>query len=181
MTNYLEVKESERLMMRPLSIEDAEVWEEYVKDRQVKFPPSYGDSVSKISTTWIKHQLKRYEEGRFGLMALICKNSGKYIGQAGLISQNVNEIEELEIGYHLLPKHRGKGYAIEAAKKFREIGFDIEHAQSLISIIKPDNKASQKVALRNGMIETSSATFRGETVLIFRIIRKAYEELINQV
>jgi ribosomal-protein-alanine N-acetyltransferase len=51
------------------------------------------------------------------------------------------EIEELEIGYSLMPESRGKGYALEATKKCKDFAFHNQLTDSLISIIHSKNLA----------------------------------------
>jgi len=39
---------------------------------------------------------------------LIHKQTGEFIGQYGLLIQNVDNTEELEVAYSIIPQHRGK-------------------------------------------------------------------------
>jgi [ribosomal protein S5]-alanine N-acetyltransferase len=73
------------------------------------------------------------------------------IGRCGLLIQDVEDGTENEIAYLLGSEWWRRGYATEAAIAIRD------HAQSqlgferLISLIAPDNVASQAVARRIGM------------------------------
>ena len=60
-------------------------------------------------------QFKRYEVDSGGFNALIDKNSGMMVGHCGLLLQEIDGIQEFEIGYTLLPEFWGMGFAIEAA------------------------------------------------------------------
>jgi RimJ/RimL family protein N-acetyltransferase len=53
--------------------------------------------------------------------------------------------DELELGWMLLPAHRGRGYATEAARALRAT-----KDRRIISLIRSDNPASQSVARRIG-------------------------------
>lgn len=101
--------------------------------------------------------------------ALIDKTSNTLIGQCGLLAQTVDDIEELEIGYSILPKYWKKGYASEAAKKCKKYAFENGFAKSLISIIHIDNIPSQKVAANNGMYLDKTTTYKDNPVHIFRV------------
>jgi len=57
---------------------------------------------------WFKRAGDRIKEGRGGLNALCEKESGKLVGQCGLLVQPINGKDELEVGYSLLPAYRGK-------------------------------------------------------------------------
>jgi [ribosomal protein S5]-alanine N-acetyltransferase len=102
--------------------------------------------------------------------ALIDKQTGALVGQCGLLVQTIDDKQELEIGYSLMPAHRGKGFALEAAKKCKEFAFENNYSNSLISVIVPQNIASIKVALNNGMTLDKSTISHGEHVDVFRSI-----------
>ena len=127
----------------------------------------------KTAESWLEKQFGRYAENN-GLYALIHKDTNEFIGQCGLLVQDVDDKQELEIGYHLLPAHWGNGYATEAAIACKKFAFENEMADSIISIIHVDNIASQKVALRNGMQAEKHTTFKGLPVIIYRISSRQF-------
>jgi ribosomal-protein-alanine N-acetyltransferase len=104
-----------------------------------------------------------------GMNALISKASGELIGICGLLVQTVDDIQELEIGYSVLPKFWLKGYAFEAAQKCKEHAFENNFSDSLISIIHVDNIPSQKVARKNGMHLDKTTAYKDNPVHIFRV------------
>lgn len=101
--------------------------------------------------------------------ALVCKTTEAFVGIAGLLLQTVDDIQELEIGYSILPKHWKKGYATEAAIKCKDHAIANKLSDSLISIIHIDNVPSQKVATNNGMVLDKITTYRDNPVHIYRI------------
>lgn len=169
---YLTPKQTERLIIRPLTWDDAEPWKAFLADEVCTkyFPKEFveGENASEL---WIESQLNRYEDERFGLMALIDKKSKKMVGQCGLLHQFINGTDELEIGYHLFREFHGNGYATEAAQFFKELGFYFTEVPSIISLIHPDNKPSQAVATRNGMVADGMAIHKDQSAVIFRIAR----------
>jgi RimJ/RimL family protein N-acetyltransferase len=60
-----------------------------------------------------------------GLMIVIRKSDDKPIGHAGLVPQIIEGIQEMEIGYWIKPEFWGQGFAIESAKRCKEIGFNL--------------------------------------------------------
>ena len=80
--------------------------------------------------------------------------------------------EELEIGYSIMPSHRGKGYATEAAIKCKAFAFENNFSESLISVIVPENIDSIKVALKNGMLLEKTSISNGDEVNIYRVKNK---------
>jgi len=143
--------ETERLHARLLTKADTDAWMEFLQGEGSRDYIGFIEPTREACEAWIDRQLQRYRDDGFGLMALILKNTGELVGQCGLIKQELEGETEIEIGYHILPRFRGKVYATEAAIAFRKYAFENNFAESIISIIHPDNKASQKVAKKNGM------------------------------
>ena len=148
MSDYTDIKFSERLLIRPLHLDDIEDWTRYLADpRATEYYPNLMKSdIDNRADKWIRRQLERYAEGSIGLMALIKRSTGNFVGQCGLLKQHIEGRDEIEIGYHLFPAFWGKGYATEAARKFKHIAFTKYNFATLISIIMIGNIASQKVA-----------------------------------
>ena len=72
--HYLEERETERLIIRPLQKSDAQVWQEFIMDEHAtRFFPDDWKLKPEKSGEWIDHQLARYEENRYGLLALHSK------------------------------------------------------------------------------------------------------------
>ncbi|MEG0218119.1 MAG: GNAT family N-acetyltransferase, partial [Raoultibacter sp.] len=60
--------------------------------------------------------------------------------------------EVLEIGYLFERQYWHHGYATEAAIACKKYAFEIVGAAEVCSIIRDSNRASQNVAIRNGMV-----------------------------
>lgn len=170
----LEGQETDRLLFKRITEQDFDTWLAFCK---------YPDSLKYIFSQeqlkvedpiercniWFKRVFNRYENGLGGMNALIDKQTGELVGQCGLLIQTIDDMEELEIGYSLMPAFRGKGYASEAAIKCKEFAFENEYATSLISVIVPENTDSIKVAMNNGMKLDKTTTSNGDIVNIYRI------------
>ena len=170
---YNDHLESERLITRFLTTEDMFVWSEFFKDKEaVEYLPTYGmDTIEERAKYWVDKQLNRYKDKKFGLQALIDKKSNDYIGQCGLIQQEVDGQNEIEVGYHVFKKYWGKGYAPEAARVFIDYAFKNNLTDSVISIIHIGNIKSQKVALKNGLKREKQTRWMDMDVFIYRILK----------
>ena len=73
------------------------------------------------------------------------------IGDCGITLQEVDGTQLLEIGYHLRRDLWGQGFATEAGRACRDYGFTQLSADLLISLVRPENLASCRVAERNGL------------------------------
>ena len=171
---YSDQLTSDRLVTRWLTREDIPTWSVFFDDPDaVAYLPDYGlpNSMAR-ATHWIERQLMRYEKQLYGLQVLIEKSTGAFIGQCGLITQEVDGYKEVEVGYHIFKSFRGHGFAPEAAKLFIQYAFDHDQADSIISIIDVRNTNSQRVAEKNGLQREQRTTWNGLDVYIYRILRK---------
>jgi len=107
---YRQGSETVHLVIRPLSIKDAEDWVPFfINNPSDKFLALSFNASPPLeqSKSWIERQLVRYRENRYGLLALTDKITGKLVGMCGLLTQEVDSQHELEIGYRLLGKRTG--------------------------------------------------------------------------
>ena len=152
--NYLLTdEETERLTFRPLVEDDFDTWLPFFKDPIVAKYLAFDTSLNQqqLCEFWFEKALERYKNNTGGMNVLIDKQNGNFIGQSGLLIQDIEGEEVLEIGYSLLPQHRGKGFAFEAANKCKTFAFENNLAPALVSVIHVENDASKKVAIKNGM------------------------------
>ena len=151
-TNYPDHFQADRLLIRPLLLDDALAWTDFFSDeRATAFFPKHMKGAGYLrSLHWIEKQIMRYRDGQGGLMAIETEKDG-LIGQCGLLVQELEGQQFVEIGYHFIPKFWGNGYASEAANFFRSHYQSKHPEQRIISIIHHENEASKKVALRNQM------------------------------
>jgi RimJ/RimL family protein N-acetyltransferase len=179
---YLNGKETKRLRFRKIEESDAAIWEGFFINNSSEeyLGLDLTMSIKDQSADWIKIQLQRYKDKRYGLYALIEIETGNYIGQCGLLAQKIENNNEIEIGYHLIPKYWGRGFGTEAAQGCRNFAFENNICDSLISIIDIRNNASQNVATKNGMKNTKQLRLYDLDVYLFRIKREEWE-LIKSV
>lgn len=152
--NYLLTnQESERLTFRKVTIDDYGSWLPLFKEANVaKFlGMPKGLSPTEQCDYWFKKVFHRYTNNLGGMNALINKSTGDFIGQAGLLVQDIEGEERLEIGYSILPKFWKQGYAKEAAITCKDFCFGNDLATNLISMMHIDNIGSEIVATNNGM------------------------------
>lgn len=178
MKYLLDGEETERLMFRLISTDEQSMWQTFFAD-----PSSHAhwqvllESPEREAEKWYARQRERYTQGLGGMNALWEKTGGAFVGYCGLLVQQVDGVEELEIGYSLLGEFRNKGYATEAARLCRDVAFSKYQAESVISIISLSNEPSANVARKNGMRIDKQSNHHGNPVNIFRIRRDEWRQI----
>lgn len=146
---------TERLMLREMTQDDIGDLREIMQDPRVVYAYDHTFSDEDVQA-WLERQWARYQRLGFGLWAIILKETGEMVGQAGLTMQPYNGGEVLEIGYLLKYDHWHKGYASEAARGCRDYAFNVLGQDKVHSVIKSDNYASMRVAQSVGMTREAS-------------------------
>ena len=145
------ILETQRLCFRRLTQDDFGNLCTILQDPKAMYAYEHAFSDEEVQQ-WLDRQLERYREYGFGLWAVLLKQTGEFIGQAGLTMQDCDGEQLLEIGYLFRRVYWHNGYATEAARALKQYAFDTLGAQRVYSIIRDTNIASQKVAMRNDML-----------------------------
>jgi ribosomal-protein-alanine N-acetyltransferase len=162
------ILETERLILREFEPSDVDDLSCVLCDREnMRFYPD-GFERSHVER-WIARSRERYRRDGFGLWAMMPKNEPRVIGDCGLMLQEVDGVTEVEIGYHLRRDQQGRGLATEAARACRDFAFGSLGKRTVISLIRPENIPSRRVAERNGMTIEKETLFKGLPHLVYRI------------
>jgi RimJ/RimL family protein N-acetyltransferase len=180
---YTDHLETRRLKTRFLTIEDIDTWIDFFKDKEaVELMPTFGLTEHRDrAIMWIEKQLDRYATNRYGHQALIHKETNEFIGQSGVLLQEVDGIKEIEVGYHVFKKFWGQGYAPEAARLFINYAFRNTPTDSVISIIDTRNKNSQRVADKNGLRRGKQTVWNDLHIYVYRITRDEWKASFGSI
>lgn len=143
--------ETERLILRQMSMDDLDDLLCIFSDPLVM--ASFGEVLfdRQKMKQWIQRNINHQKEYGYGLFSVILKENGKLVGDCGLENLEVNGVPELEIGYDFLSSYWNRGLATEAAGAVRDYVFQKLDLQRVISLIRPDNLSSMRVAEKIGM------------------------------
>ncbi|HVM33793.1 MAG TPA: bifunctional GNAT family N-acetyltransferase/class I SAM-dependent methyltransferase [Actinomycetota bacterium] len=160
------VLETDRLLLRYLTLDDCPYLDEILGDAETMrhYPRPY---TFREVEAWVVRNLESYRDYGFGLWAVIRKEDGKFVGQCGLVPQDVEGTREIEVGWHVNRAFWRRGYASEAAAAARDYAFDIIGLTRLVSLVLPANVPSQGVARKIGMIPERIVGYRGRDHLLF--------------
>ena len=160
------VLETPRLLLRHYAPDDADALSEVLCDREnMRYYPNPFERAD--VEAWIEKSMRRYAEEGTALWAMILKPNGEFAGDCGLTRQQVDDVTELEVGYHLARRYQGQGLATEAARACLDYAFSNLGLQRVISLIRPENLPSRRVAERNGMSVEKETIFVGLPHLVY--------------
>lgn len=163
--------ETERLLLREMTPADAPAMLAVVGDAETMRWYPRGLTAEEVDEA-IKRQRERYPSGT-GVMAVVLKESGELIGDCGPVWQEVDGSAELEIGYHVRRDCWKRGYATEAARAVRDYAFAELDCDHVISLIRPENLASRRVAEKNGLSVDRVVFWRDYEHCVYRLAREA--------
>jgi RimJ/RimL family protein N-acetyltransferase len=144
--------ETERLLIRPYTPDDAEEAFEIYNDPEVAhFIGGVVEESIETQRASLERINRRYEEagGGFGYWAIVEKTGGRIVGT--VILQPLPGWPEVEVGWHLARRAWGNGYATEAARGCLDYGFGTLGLTRIVAVVDPLNTRSLAVARRLGM------------------------------
>ena len=149
--NENKVYETERLIIRPMSLEDADlIFELYNMPKFIKFIGDRNINSLADAENYIKAKfLPQFEKLGFGNYLIELKEGNIKIGGVGIFEREGLDI--VDIGFSVLERFEGKGYMFEAAQKVKSIGMDDFGLNKISSITSKDNFSSQKLIERLGL------------------------------
>lgn len=147
----MKVLETERLILRRLTLEDAafllELMNEpafirFVADRGLRTP---ADAAKFLS----ERILPSYEQFGFGFYRVELRESGEPIGICGFVKRET--LEHPDVGFAILQRFWGKGYASEAAVAVMHYGRTVLGLTEIAGVTAPDNRISIRLLEKLGL------------------------------
>ncbi len=163
--------ETERLILRPTSEDDAEFilellntpkWMKYIGDRNVT---SIESAREYIKSKMIP-QLMRLGYSNY---TLITKSDQQKIGSCGLYDRE--GLEGIDIGFAFLPQYEKQGYAFEAADRIKKAAFEEFEIDLICGVTTKDNVPSQRLLEKLGLKLTGTTKLPDdkEELLLYKI------------
>jgi [ribosomal protein S5]-alanine N-acetyltransferase len=166
-----QILETPRLVLREFCTEDVDALARVISDPEtMRFYTAPFDR--RGAEEWIERNRRRYSKDGHGLWAMILKTNGELIGDCGLVGQEVDGLNEIEIAYHVRRDQWGQGLATEAARACRDFGFAHLPIERFISLIRPEHLASRRVAEKNGLAVWKEVDKFGFPHLVYSIRRE---------
>lgn len=166
--------ETERLVLRPTSIEDAQFifelmnspkWLAYIGDRGVN---SKEDAEEYIKA----RMLPQFERLGYGNYTVTRKEDDHQLGTCGLYDRE--GLEGVDIGFAFLPGFENQGYGYESASLLRDAAFSKFGLKKLNAITVMENFASQKLLEKLGLefVELIKLEGDDEKLMFYQMIMR---------
>jgi len=119
-----------------LRLLNTQKWKQYVSDRGI-------DTNEKAIDFLEASIIPSYDKLGFGFYLIEKKEDHEAVGICGLVRRE--GLDDIDIGYALLPEYEGNGFALEAAQATLEWGFTTHHLTRILAIT--DQKNTQSISL----------------------------------
>lgn len=147
----MQITQTTRLTLRELEPADAVFIHAVLND--VDFLTNVGDrgvrTIDDAAAYIESGPRASYAQHGFGLWAVTLRDDGEFAGICGLLKRDA--LDAPDVGFALLPAHRGRGLASEAARASLAYGREQLGLQRVLAIVKPQNAASIRVLGKLGM------------------------------
>ncbi len=148
---HIPTLETERLLLRKISLTDAEDMYEYSAQAKVTKHLLWTEHPTLAYTqAYVEYLQTRYAVGDYYDWAIVSKQTGKMIGTAGFTSIDTAN-NTAEIGYVLHPDFWGMGIAAEAAREVLRFGFEELKLSRIAAVCMKENPSSLRVMEKCGM------------------------------
>lgn len=147
----LKTLETERLILRKMTLEDAEDMFEYASDPDVaKYTTWDAHQSIKDSRLFLKIVVERYKNRQITDWGIVHKGDEKLIGTCGFAECHLFH-SRAEIGYALSRKYWSQGYMSEAVTAIIKLGFQTMNLNRIEARCDVENIASARVMEKVGM------------------------------
>lgn len=147
--------DTSRLILRPARLSDA--FNLYQLNSDPLVMKYTGDtaysSVSEYEVLIRDRMIPQFDKFKMSRFMVTLKSDGTFLGWCGL--KFFPETNEVDLGYRLMRKFWGQGFATEAARASLDYGFNNLNLDHIIATVMPENIGSIKVVQKLGM------TFKG--------------------
>jgi RimJ/RimL family protein N-acetyltransferase len=160
--SIVSVLETDRLALRHLGPADAPFilellndpdWLRYIGDRGVR-------TLQQAAGYIEDGPAKMYASHGFGLYLAELKRGGEPLGICGLLKRDF--LEDVDIGFAFLPRHRGEGYALEAAAGVLGYAASALGLGRVAAIVARENERSARLLAKLGFRFERMVAYPGE-------------------
>lgn len=153
------VLESERIILRPLVVDDAEhIYQSWTSDPEVakymiwELHASVDDTVE-----WLKSVEKEIDNDHSYIWGFVLKETGQLFGSGGISFKE--ELGCYELGYNIMKKNWGQGLTTEAGRVILDFAIRTLGERKFFCRHAVDNIGSQKVMMKLGFKYSGESSY----------------------
>jgi len=171
--NWVITLETPRLILWPFRADDIDrLAELFANPDFMRF--SLGVQTREKTAEFLEKILRWERDGLPSMFAATLKPEPTVLGHCGFFHHPPDVTNDVEIGYRLDPDYWNRGLITEAARAVRDHAFRDWNLPRVISLIHPENIASQRVAEKNGMTVEKEIIFRGFLTKVFALAHEQW-------
>lgn len=164
---------TDRLLLREYRDSDHEPYAAMCADAETMRFLGDGSTISR-EQAWrsLAFMAGHWQLRGFGMWAVEERATGEFIGRVGFLQPD--GWPGFEIGWTIDRRRWGQGFATEAAKAVLPRAFSEYGQTHVISLIRPENLASIRVAEKLGETREREMDFHGAPVLVYGVSRESW-------
>lgn len=167
---------TERLRLRPIVRDDLDALATLYAD-----PEAMRFSLGLLDREQTREKLDRILESMatrgWDSFVVELLDGDQFVGICGLAPQTVDDVDEIELGYRLIPEFWGRGIATEAACACRDYAFKTLGIPRIIAIIEPENVGSIRVSEKAGLRFEKETRKWDRQVRIYSALAENYSDM----
>lgn len=154
------------MLIRPFTLADTDAAHALYSDPQVMRYVPGGPRTRDGSLARLQEHVEHQRRHGFSKWAVFRNADRTFVGDCGL--QYLADGPDIELGFHMLPAHWGRGYATEAASACLGWGLR-ERSERVVAIVDPANRTSIRVLEKIGMRSAGKASYFDQEWLLYVI------------
>ena len=157
----LSPQETERVMLRPLDMQDLAIVSCLQRDPRMRRYLGNGNPLEpEESALWLAQRVCSWRDLGYGFAAVELRESSRFIGWFGLdqVSDHPELAGEIEIGGSIHPDLWGQGLAEEIATVTVAFAFEKMGLERIVARYRSDNAASARLVQKLGMTYNRTVT-----------------------
>ena len=173
--------ETDRIILRELEVTDVQAMFELDSNPDVQKylgnKPIHSLAEAEAQIQFIRQQ---YADLGIGRWAIIDKPTNKFVGWGGLKFRTDvvnNHTNYYDVGYRLIQRFWGQGYATESAKASVKYAFEVLNVPAVYAMAHRDNMASRNALQKTGLKITTQLEYEGELCDWFELSKEDWLQL----
>lgn len=117
---------------------------------------------------YLERNLASWREHGMGVWVVRDRSSGEIAGRSVLRVLELDDVQEVELGYALYPAWWGQGLATEIAEECVRLADQELGLSSVVALTLPTNLKSQRVMTKAGLVFDRELAWRGGPHVLYR-------------